>query len=212
MPIQDDPYAALGAPAPAQPGEGALLGWLWGALAATVVTVPVMYFLVRPDAAAPVPAPTTTVTVTVTATPSENPTPTPTQKPSPTPSPSQKPKPPARWTTLNVTLETPQDAWAVAELPIEFQGMVARVLSGDDGCTPVIDVMEVHPDGFVWGGEGGGDCGGGARILWGNQSGKWEPLFGMQDILYCEEFERAGVPKGTSSLDCLTEDSVETYY
>lgn len=174
-----------------------------------------MYFLVRPEGAAPVPAPTAIVTVTATATPSPSPTPLPTRTPSPTPSPtaSPKPTPPAKWTTLDVTLETPQDAWAVAELPIEFQGLAASFLADNtDGCGPVIDVMEVHPDGFVWGSEGWADCGGGAWVLWSDQSGKWEPLFGMQDLLPCDELARAGVPSGSSSLECLTEDWVETYY
>ena len=206
----DDPYASpIEPPPPAGPGRIARLGWLWGALAATAVTATGMYLVMQPaPAAAPEPAPTVTVTVTQTVTPSPEPSPT------PEPTPTTKPTItlPEVWIGMDAQLLTPEDAWLLVQAPEGFRALAADFLSADyDGCAPEIYVREVNHAGYVIGTEGFLDCGSGANIVWGDQGAGWGELFGMQDLLPCEDFERAGIPAETQSLECVSNDEVYFY-
>ena len=216
MTTPDDPYADLEEANPAQRGWGARLGWLWGALAATALTVSVMYFVMRPDAetAAPTPAPTTTATVTITPTPEPQPTVTTTvtvtPKPEIAPTPTSKP-PAATWISLGEDLVSPEDAWNLDSLPEGFAEYAAGLLAGEDGCTPEIYVSEVHASGFVIGAEGDGECGGGAWIVWSDTSGTWKDVLGFQDLLPCSDYENAGVLRGTNALECADGDDIRIF-
>ena len=204
----DDPYATPIEPLPpAGPGRIARLGWLWGALAATAVTATGMYLVMQPaPAAAPEPAPTVTVTTTTTATATVTATRTlpPAAPPTPTP--------PVTWTEVDAYMDTSDAAWALKEAPESFRAMAADFINNDtDGCGRMMWVTDIHPDGFVIGSQGGITCGGGAHYIWVDSGNGWEELFGMQDLLPCEDFERAGVPQDTHSLECVSNDEVYFY-
>lgn len=61
------------------------------------------------------------------------------------------------------------------------------------------------------GSQGGITCGGGAHYIWVERENGWEALFEMQDLLPCEDLERAGVPQDTHSLECFSNDEVYYY-
>ncbi|NHB85202.1 hypothetical protein G7085_12790 [Tessaracoccus sp. HDW20] len=91
------------------------------------------------------------------------------------------------------------------QAPEGFRTLAAEYLAGDgDGCTPEIELKEVNHAGFVIGTKGGADCGGAARVVWGDTGSGWAELFALQDVIACEEFATAGIPRAPSRSSAPT--------
>lgn len=164
---------------------------------------------VSPDAAGAAESatiPVATATVSSSPTPSPSPTPTKTQE-------SSWPILEDGWITEEVVLATDADVWDLDQAPEEFQSYIAGIVgeADDYGCTTEVHVYAMHPDGFVYGVQGGLDCGGGAHVIWSDKGGEWEELFGMQDLLPCEDIANAGVPENMGVLECVSGDEVYYY-
>lgn len=118
-----------------------------------------------------------------------------------------------RWVDVGATISEPGQVGILAGGPPGFADYVASIAGQVDdwGCTNTVDVYAMHPKGFVIGGLGSTDCGGGANVVWSSQNGQWAPLFEMQDLLSCQELIDAGVPENSGQLECYDGDQVWWY-
>lgn len=121
---------------------------------------------------------------------------------------SKKPAPifKPRWITSDTTLSTASDVRRLDDAPDGFREYLVSEVKAIEksGCTPEILIYVMHPDGFAYGAGGSSDCGGGAVIIWSDQSGSWEQLLATQNVIDCRDLANAGVPTNTGVLECLS--------
>jgi hypothetical protein len=84
---------------------------------------------------------------------------------------------------------------------IEEQLMLERDLGRAEGCDqpPTFTVKAVHTSGYASGAFI--QCGGAASI-WAVIGGQWREVWGGQEIPFCDEMHRLGVPNGIAPDTC----------
>lgn len=107
-----------------------------------------------------------------------------------------------RWITLDATFESVEGVATLTGAPSGFNEYAADLVGPDGGCTMQIRVQAMHPEGYVVGGDGYADCGGGAQVIWSNQGGQWDVLFATQDGYDCYELAEVGIPENSGAIEC----------
>lgn len=113
--------------------------------------------------------------------------------------------------TVNVMKK--DDVSGLKDAPDDFKQFIVSLL-GKDGentnaeaesnCFSIITVHKIYKQKYATGGvTAGGDCAGGAAVLWGIVDGSWKDIAGTQNIGFpCEDLERYKVPSEIAGSSC----------